>query len=217
MLPASRASTGYTDISSSDKGGPVQLLAFDVLPRHDSSRYKVLIPVPPQGYPARCILHRIASHTDIAYRRRRAWLHCLAYDLHVAAGCNSLRPETNKRRCMTPSGAFFLSLPPSNPRPITKTDVPHSPLSRSQYIWAPHGPPTPIRRRFTSPFDVGSASVEHLVEKDGGPMALVGRKGGIYAGNVPPTTARSRNKLSCRRLRRASEAMAAKRDAPKQT
>lgn len=29
-------------------------------------------------------------------------------------------------------------------------------------------------------------------------MALVGRKGGIYAGNVPPTTARSRNRLSCR-------------------
>lgn len=40
---------------------------------------------------------------------------------------------------------------------------------------------------------------------------VVGRKGGIYAGNVPPTTARSRNRLSCRRLRRASEAMAAKR------
>lgn len=48
-------------------------------------------------------------------------------------------------------------------------------------------------------------------------MALVGGKGGIYAGNVPPTTARSRNRLSCRRLRRASEAMAAKRDASKQT
>lgn len=66
---------------------------------------------------------------------------------------------------------------------------------------------------------MGSASVEQLVEKDGDPMSLVGRKGGIYAGNVPPTTARSRNRcrvVSCRRLRRASEAMAERKDLPEQ-
>lgn len=87
-----------------------------------------------------------------------------------------------------------------------------SPLSRSQYIWASHGPATPFRSRLTSPFDVKSASVERQVDKDGGCTPVTGRKAGIYAGNVPPTTARSRNRLSCRRLRRASEAMAAKRE-----
>jgi hypothetical protein len=111
---------------------------------------------------------------------------------------------------MTPSGASFPLFPTINSMARHK-DRRGSPLSRSHYIWAFHGPATPIRARFTSPFVVKSASVELLVEKDGNPTRVVGRKGGIYAGNVPPTTARSRNRLSCRRLRRASEAMAAKR------
>lgn len=104
MLPASRASTGYTGISSSSTGGPVPLLAFHCSAPPWQQPPKVLIPVPSQGLQP--YAYGIAS-LDIADGGLVA---LSGLDLHVAAGCHSLRPETNKRCCMTPSGAFFFSL-----------------------------------------------------------------------------------------------------------
>lgn len=183
---------------------------FDVLPRHGSSRQEVLIPVPSQGSPAICISHRIA------YISPTEGLVALS-DLRLACGRGMpFAAPRNQQALLHDTIWGFLFLFSTIKSMACHKDRRGSPLSRGQYIRVSRVRMGVAGPWGASPFDAKGASVEHLVDKDGDRTLVVGRKGGIYAGNVPPTTARFRNRLSCRCLRRASEAMAAKRDVPKQ-